>query len=180
MAATHVAFMRAINVGGRRMPMTELVAAFAPLGFEDVRSFQATGNVLFGTDPARSRRNLENDIAGVLAVELGFEVPTIVRTADEVRQVVTATPFTDDQLAATAGKVQVAFVRDAPDDDARDDVAALCPDDDLLAWHGDDLFWLPREGISTSQLPVARIERRLGPLTIRTQRSVGGVAKRLD
>jgi hypothetical protein len=52
----HVAFLRGINVGGRRVTMAQLCAAFEALGFAEVGTFLASGNVTFSTpDPPRAR-----------------------------------------------------------------------------------------------------------------------------
>lgn len=181
LSRTHVAFLRAINIGGRRLTMDELRAAFAPLGFDDVATWQATGNVAFRTDPATAPGELEERIAGILADALGIEVPTIVRTADRVRAIATGVPFSDTQVTATEGRVQVLFVRDEPADGALEEVLSHRTEDDELHWGERELWWLPRAGVSTSELSVRRVERALGVTTMRTHRAVAGLAaKYLD
>lgn len=175
---THVAFLRAINVGGRRLAMAELRDAVAPLGLTDVATWQATGNLAFATDPGRDTAGLEADIAAALADGLGFAVPTIVRTADRVRAVAADVPFTAQQLAATEGRVQVLFVRDEPSPATRTNVLEHATDHDELHWGERELWWLPRRGISDSRLRVSGIEALLGPSTMRTHRAVAGLARR--
>ena len=86
-----VAFLRAINVGGRRVTMDQLLAAVAPVGVEDAWTHIASGNVVF-----RSRRRpatLEPELEASLADALGFEVETFVRPATRLRELVSAEPF---------------------------------------------------------------------------------------
>ncbi len=173
LSRTHVAFLRAINIGGRRMTMDELRTAFAPLGFADVATWQATGNVAFRTDP-----DVAAGDAAVLADELGIGIPTIVRTADQVRAIATGVPFTAEQVAATEGRVQVLFVRDEPTPAALEEALSYHTDDDQLHWGERELWWLPRAGVSASGLRVRQVEQALGVTTMRTHRAVAGLVSK--
>jgi uncharacterized protein (DUF1697 family) len=115
---------------------------------------------------------LEGELAAVLAAAYGFEVPVFLRSGAELRAVTAAAPFGADQLAATEGKAQVTFLATAPDEDRWAEVLDLAPAEDLVALHDRQWFWLPRAGVSTSMLPVSRIERILGPMTMRTVATV--------
>lgn len=178
---THAAFLRAVNVGGRRLTMGELVAAFAPLGYDEVATWQATGNVAFATDPGADIAVLEERISTVLQAELGWEVPAIVRTASHVMAIGTDIPFTTAQVDATEGRVQVLFVRDQPTPEVLAQVMAQATAADELQWDRRELWWLPRAGVSDSSLPVRRIEDALGVTTMRTHNAVVGLlAKHLS
>lgn len=170
-AGRYYAFLRAINTGGRRLTNEQLLAPFLELDFTDVAAYQAAGNVTFRS--AHRAGVDEQRIEAALADSYGFETPAFVRSAAEIESIVTSRPFTDEELAVTAGKVQVAFFRAAaPDRVAR--VMALVPPRDRVVVSGREWYWLPVEGISTSQLPVSRIESLLGEMTMRT---LGTVAR---
>ena len=131
---------------------------------------------------ARNRvieRHPETTFVEGLAARLGYEVPTFVRTAVEVGRVGTMRPFSDERLAATEGRVQVAFLRATPDPGAVESVMAAAPVDDDLVVVGRELFWLPRAGISTSELRVGDVEEAIGPMTIRTLGTVTRLARKL-
>ena len=65
----HLALLRGINVGGKNLvKMADLRAALEELGFEDVSTFIASGNVLFGA-PRQKRAAL------AARVEEGAEPP---------------------------------------------------------------------------------------------------------
>jgi hypothetical protein len=51
--------------------------------------------------------------------------------------------------------------------------------EDLLRPHGDDIFWLPRAGISGSTLDLGALERQLGPVTVRTHTTLHRLVDRL-
>lgn len=162
----YYAFLRAINTGNRRLTNEQLIAPFHDLGFTDVAAYQAAGNVTFrSADPAAVE---ERRIEAALADSYGFEAPTFVRSAIEIAAIATSKPFGDDELAGTAGKVQVAFLRVATPPDRAATVIALAPPEDRVAVSGREWYWLPVEGISTSALPVSRIAPLLGEMTMRT------------
>ncbi|WP_030061932.1 MULTISPECIES: DUF1697 domain-containing protein [Streptomyces] len=101
---TYIAFLRAINVGGRTVKMERLRALFAELGLGNVRSYIQSGNVFFTTDeptdrpadrpgagPARAA--LTGRIEEHLERALGYPVPVMLRTVDEVAGLLAAEPF---------------------------------------------------------------------------------------
>ena len=85
-----VAFLRGINLGKRRLPMTELKRHFEAMGFADVATFVASGNVVFATG-ARDLAKLETRIEAHLVKVLGYSVDTFLRRDGEVAAVIAAT-----------------------------------------------------------------------------------------
>src|SRR6476620_4469524 len=75
-----IAFLRAINVGGHTVKMEVLRRLFEELGFENVETFIASGNVIFDA-PDDDQGALEKQIEGQLRTSLGYEVATFVRSA---------------------------------------------------------------------------------------------------
>ncbi|MFJ8430205.1 DUF1697 domain-containing protein [Kitasatospora sp. NPDC094019] len=92
---TYIAFLRAVNVGGRTVRMERLRALFGELGLERVGSYIQSGNVFFTAGPtdAAARAALTGRIERHLAEQLGFPVPVLLRTVDEVQAVLDAEPF---------------------------------------------------------------------------------------
>lgn len=165
MGERHYAFLRAINTGNRRLTNEQLLAPFVELGLADVAAYQAAGNVTFRAEPAAiDERDLETALAGAY----GFETPTFVRSAAEIAAIVETQPFTADEVAATAGRVQVTFLRSTPSDEQVRAILDLVPPEDRVRVIGREWYWLPVEGLSTSAMPVDRIERALGEMTMRT------------
>lgn len=90
----YVALLRAVNVGGTgKLAMSDLRILGEALGFAQVRTFIASGNLLFeaALDEATVKAKLEER----LAQHMGKPVPVLVRTADELEAVVQADPFPD-------------------------------------------------------------------------------------
>src|SRR5580700_4419145 len=105
----YVAFLRGMNVGGHRLANDELRAHFTTMGFAEVATFRASGNVVF-TGKAQPLDELKQRIEAGLEKQLGYAVPTFVRTAAEVQAIAAATPFEPKQLEMSAGKLQVVLL----------------------------------------------------------------------
>jgi uncharacterized protein (DUF1697 family) len=87
----YLALLRGVNVGGHTVKMDRLRDLFADLGLDHVRTYIASGNVFFDTDEAPDA--LAPRVEEHLAQVLGFEVPTILRTPEEVAAVLEGAPF---------------------------------------------------------------------------------------
>ncbi|WP_052442586.1 DUF1697 domain-containing protein [Streptacidiphilus neutrinimicus] len=88
----YVAFLRAVNVGGRKVEMARLRAELDELGLGPVRTYIASGNVFF-TSARTDRATLRAEIEQRLAATFGFEVPTALYTLAEVEEAYAAAPF---------------------------------------------------------------------------------------
>ena len=175
--ARYAAFLRAINVGGRTVKKEQLIAAFDGLGFEDVSTFRASGNVLFD---AGGKRPKAGDLEAALEKALGYEVPVYLRSASQLAKVAAAQPFSARQLSASTGKLQVAFLTRKPTAKARTAALELATKDDPLAIEGTELFWLPKAGMMDSDLDQKALGKILGPSTMRTMGTVEQIAERLE
>lgn len=175
----YVAFLRAVNVGGRRVTMDALRAEFERLGFDEVTTYIASGNVLFGTS-GRRPGDLEATIESRLAGALGFEVATFVRTAAQVRKVVELDPFPDRDAAHT---YLVAFLKRKPAAAARRAIEALSGDVDTLRVDGAELHWLIRGKSMDSRIKPRAMEQAAGgggPATSRNITMLRKLAAKLD
>jgi uncharacterized protein (DUF1697 family) len=90
-ARRYVALLRGINVGGRnKVAMPELRQAFADAGYDAVRTYIQSGNVLF--ESAAARRSLEDDIERVLEARFKTPLVVVVRSREQYRGVVGDAP----------------------------------------------------------------------------------------
>jgi uncharacterized protein (DUF1697 family) len=167
--ATHAAFLRGLNVGAHhRVSNAELQRLLTTLGLTDVQAFQTSGNVAF-TAEREPRARLSQRIEEGLAQELGYEVATFVRTAEELRAICALEPFERRRVDAGAGKLQVSLLAASPPAGVREQVLAMADERDLLAFGERELYWLPSGGILETALDMTAIERALGPNTRRTK-----------
>ncbi|MEU3260643.1 DUF1697 domain-containing protein [Streptomyces albidoflavus] len=96
---THIAFLRAVNVGGRKVEMARLREVLTGLGLGSPRTYIASGNAFFTTE-ATDHADLVGHIEAGLADAFGFPIPTILRTVPELQAELTASPFAGRQPAA--------------------------------------------------------------------------------
>jgi uncharacterized protein (DUF1697 family) len=105
---SYIALLRAVNVGGTgKLPMDDLKAMCVAAGFREVRTYIASGNVIFSAD--RSESEIKTALEDRLAVHVGKPVGVLVRTAREMADVLAANPFPDAPPSRT-----VAIFLDAP------------------------------------------------------------------
>jgi uncharacterized protein (DUF1697 family) len=148
-ADVHVALLRGINLGGRRLPMKALADLFADTGCEDVRTYIQSGNVVFRAD-AKLAGRVPALVAKDISKGFGFDVPIVLRTAAELAAVVRNNPF----LAAKADPktLHVAFLADRP---SKQCVAALDPHrspPDEFVVRGSEIYLRCPNGVGQSKL----------------------------
>jgi uncharacterized protein (DUF1697 family) len=173
--ARYVAFIRAINIGGRRISNADLAAHFEALGFDGAAVYQAAGNVVLDTDDedaARVTRAIDEGLTG----RLGYDCLTYLRTADEVRAIAEAEPFGSD--VASGRKMHVALLEKLPAKKVADQVLALGTDDDRLAFGARELYWLPKGRMMESDLDLRALEKLAGGWTMRTKGTIERIAAR--
>jgi len=164
--ARYIAFLRAINVGGHVVKMETLRAHFTELGFTDVSTFIASGNVIFEAPVQASR--LEKKIEEHLQAALGYEVDTFLRTPDQVRQVIAAAELKLGRFLAKGANVYIGFLRKLPSEAQQKQTVALSNEVDVLSFHNRELFWLCHESMAQTTITPPKLAKALGgPTTTR-------------
>lgn len=156
---THIALLRGINVGGKnKLPMKDLAAIFSDAGGSRIRTYIQSGNVVFD-----ATSEVAAAIPGAVEAEIrrrfGYEVPIVMRTAEELSEVVRRNPFQDE--AAEPKTLQVGFLSETPEPGA---VAALDPDrspPDRFAVLGREVYLHCPNGIARSKLTNAWFDSKL-------------------
>ncbi len=111
--STYVAFLLGINIGPhKRVPMSELKKMCERMGFENIRTLLASGNVVFDS-PKKSADTLTREIETQLKKTFGFEVGVIVRTITDIQNMIDANPF--KKIDATKNTIRyVTFYTERP------------------------------------------------------------------
>jgi len=108
----YVALLRAVNVGGTgKLPMTELAAMCTDAGFTNVKTYIASGNVVFTCKKAE--RGVRAALEERLERYAGQQVSVLVRTAEEMAAVYTDNPF----KRAAPNRTVAIFLNEAPSKD---------------------------------------------------------------
>ena len=171
-----IAFLRAINAGGNRtVKMEALRQVFTALGFAEVTTVMASGNVVFET-AVKNTRALERKIEKRLREALGYEVETFIRTDKELAQIAAYRPFRPSELDATA-ECNVIFLAEALDEGLKCRVRALRTDTHEFRAHGREIYWLRRKRPDGAAFSTVPLEKALGkPFTVRGSRTVLKIA----
>ena len=173
-----VALLRAVNVGGRKLPMAELRAHCTALGWGDVATYIQSGNVVFDADgtPAEAEAALEARISEVY----GFEAPTIVRTAAEWRRYAPANPF-PDAARETPNYLLMLVSKQPPAAGAVEAIQAKAAAGETVAQAGDAIWIHFPNGSGTSKITPSLFDRAIGsPATSRNHRTVVTLEQMLD
>ena len=182
-APTHVAFLRAINVGGHVVKMDRLRALFEALGHGRVETYIASGNVAFAASTRDDAATLEARIERHLHDSLGWPAETFLRTPAELAEVAARRPFDGAAAAAEGAKTSefVGFLKHAPSADARDRVLAHRSTIDDFVFVGRELHWRVQGSALDSKLTGAKLEKLLGgPVTVRNVTTVRKLAGKYE
>jgi uncharacterized protein (DUF1697 family) len=133
-------FLRAINVGKRRVAMADLSAALAAAGLRDVETFIASGNFVFSGDAT------ESQIEAVIQARFGFLAEAFVRTAEELATLYALTA----PLAQVGGvhAVHVGFLSQGPDDALKEKFAAAQNPLDDFSFGPKEVIWTAYDRVS--------------------------------
>jgi uncharacterized protein (DUF1697 family) len=174
--ARYVAFLRAVNVGRRRVAMATARQVLTDLGLDDVSSYVNSGNLLFSATGAAAAH--EKAIRSALEEEFGFELTTFVRTAAQVRALVDDRPFGD----IPPGHTHFALLPlTRLTDREKRTVQAMSNDRDEVVVRGRDVHWLIRAKSTETTLGPKQWLDALpdNPTTARNMTMVTKLAARL-
>ncbi len=135
-----MAFLRAVNLGNRRVDMATCRRLLEELGYQNVSSFVNSGNLLFNATGRTT--TLERRIRKALEDRYGFEVTTFVRTEKEVRSLAEEKPF--GEIASGHTHFVLLPLRPLTATECRS-VEAMSNDKDQVVVVGRDVHWLIRD-----------------------------------
>ena len=159
--ATHIALLRAINVGGhRKIAMAELRDWLNELGFGEPRSLLQTGNLVFGGG-RRTGAGLERFLEAEAAKRLELRTDFFARTAEEWESLMKGNPF-PDAAKKDPSHLVVMFLKDAPSAKSVKELQAAIKGPEVVKAKGRQLYIVYPKGIGRSRLTNALIERKLG------------------
>lgn len=170
MTTTSVAFLRAVNVGGRSVPMSELRALFERLGARRVVTYIQSGNVVFDR-PEGGEADFADTIEQALIEEFGLRSAVIARSANEIQGVLSRIPFPADAHRF----LHLGFCKSLPSAEEVDELSAFDAGDERVVFAGKDCFLYLPNGVGRAKLPT-RVNRLSTPVTIRNLRTVVALA----
>ena len=177
----HVAFLRAVNVGGRTVKGPQLTEVFRGLGFAEVHCFLASGNVVFAS-PEKSREKIEALIEESLAAAFGMKIEVFLRTSSEVAEIGGSDVFGLTTEQRSEWNVNIALLRQSLTAPMKKSVLALQSEYDQFAFTDQEVYWLAKGKISDSKLFEGnRLVKAIGALhTVRNQRTFSRLAQKFS
>ncbi|MEA3033737.1 MAG: hypothetical protein QOH86_1753 [Sphingomonadales bacterium] len=173
-----VALLRAVNVGGRTLPMAALREwCEAELGWEAVKTYIQSGNIVF--EAKGKAEALEAALEKAIEKQFGFQAPAMVRTASEWRTLLAANPFPNES-EAEPNRVFLGVPKGAPAAGAAERIAAKAAAGERVEAAAGALWFHYPEGAGASKLTPALIDRAAGcPVTARNWRTATKLAEML-
>ena len=141
----YVAMLRAVNVGGTgKLPMTELTRMCEAAGFEKVKTYIASGNVVFHSEASEDQ--VRSAIAEQMQAYAGKSVGIIVKTAAEMADTLSRNPFADKPR----NRVMTLFVNEALPSHPLDGVTGISNEQVRLGKR--EMFVLYPDGMANTRL----------------------------
>lgn len=176
---TYIALLRGINVGGKNIiKMADLRHVFDTLGLLNVRTYIQSGNVLFQSDDGE--QVLKNLIEHKLEAVFGYHGAVILRTSDELRQLIINCPFTEAEIlkAEALAKVECFYTALLPYEPLPEKVELLNAyrtESDIYHVSGRDIYLLLHHSIRDSKL-AGNLNKLDVPVTIRNWNTINKLA----
>lgn len=155
-----ISMLRGVNVGPHnRIKMDELRALYESLKFEDPRTYVQSGNVIFRTKE-KSSPQLAKKIQDAIGKKFGCRPEVILRTTEEMRRAIAASPFTK-RKEIEPGKLLVTFLAAEPPHEALAAIESLKSHPEEIHLKGREMYIYFPNGIGTSKLPWSQVEKHL-------------------
>ena len=155
-----ISMLRGVNLGGHhKIKMDALRSLYESLKFEDPRTYVQSGNVIFRTKEKNSAA-LAKKIQNAIERSFGFRPEVIVRTTEEMRKAVAASPFAS-RRDLEPSKILVTFLAGEPGPDACTTLLSLKSHPEELHLKGRELYIYFPDGVGKSKLPWSSVEKLL-------------------
>jgi len=156
---TQIVLLRGINLGSHnRISMPPLRAALEQAGFNNVRTYVQSGNVVL--DTRLKEKGLTERVTQLLRQEFDLDVPVVTRTREELAAVVELNPL--GRHVTEPKRYQVSFLSAPVPAETVQRMAALAVDGERFAAHGRELYGWHPDGVARSKLWGGLADRKLG------------------
>lgn len=154
----YIAFLRGINVSGqKKIKMADLRQQLTECGFSEVRTYIQSGNLALRADAQPG--DLERALSDCIAQHYGWEVPVVVRTADELKKILADIPFKGKKYLLE--RIYFALLSDAPNPEAIEILAGADFAPEEVVVKGKTVYLYSPMGAGKSKLNNNFIERKL-------------------
>ena len=173
-----VALLRAVNVGGRKLPMAELRSLCDELGLQEVVTYIQSGNIVFSSRLGRETAAARLEQA--IEQRFGLKVPVIVRTAAEWSAAANSNPFAE-AARDEPNRLMLLISKEPPKPGAEAAIQARAAASEQVRRAGNELWIHFPKGSGTSKLTPSLIDKAIGSAaTSRNYRTVTKLKELLE
>ena len=173
----YIAFLRGINVSGQKIiKMTDLAAMFGKMKFDNVKTYIQSGNVLFDSLET-NQTELTIAVEEGLYKALGYKVVVILRSLDELRDIISENPF-KEKVESETEKFYVTLLAAEPTKQFELPLCSINNDAEVFQLDNLNAYCISRRINGKSGFPNLLVEKKLGvPATTRNWNTINNLAK---
>jgi uncharacterized protein (DUF1697 family) len=172
---THLAFLRAVNIGKRQFKTADLRACLEAAGYADVDTYIQTGNVQISS-PVRSRAKIEAELEEVFRADRGFAVPTMVFSPADLRELVASAEDVAAEPPAYAH--YISLLKGPVSAAAAEEAAAMSLPGETVVVRGRAVHLLYDVPYGRAKLFFPKLEKTVGPATNRSLKVLREIVER--
>lgn len=179
----YVALLRGINVGGnKKIDMKLLKKAVEQTGMDSVTTYINTGNIMFVSKHIHSKADISHILEGAIQENFGLQIKVLVRSLDDIRQVIAALPenWTNDQQMRS----EVLFLWDGLDDEAVLEQLGAKPGIDTVKYAPGAILWsIDKKNVNKSalrQLIGSKIYQQMTIRNVNTARKIYELMQKVE
>lgn len=163
-----MAFLRGINVGGNHIvKMAELKRTLEEAGMLRVQTYIQSGNILFESNEASNE--LEAKFERTLAKAFGFPMPTMIRSAEEMKDIMRRCPYSFAELKERES-IHLSLLKREPTGEEVAAIPELDTGRDEYRIDGREIYWFFSQSMLDSKLPKKL--QKIGPATMRNWKTI--------
>jgi uncharacterized protein (DUF1697 family) len=156
----YISFLRGINIGGNKIvKMEDLRGVYESLKFEEVKTYGMSGNVIFTSSESKPEV-LVRKIEGKLKEVLGFEVAVLIRTKDEVEEIIKNNPFSKLSKEEMS-RVAISLLSDILSVNVREEIDRIKDNSEKYFIRGKEIYMFFPNGYGRTKLNTNFFEKKL-------------------
>jgi len=165
--------LRGINVGAsRKVPMADLKKLSENMGLLNIQTYIQSGNLVFELAKPETIPILENRLQQAFSETFGFDIPVIIRTAEEIAKSIANNPFWNEKDAEIE-RLHLTFLKEIPSPELVEKIKQLQFLPDRFEIIGNDVFVYCENGYGRSKISNDFFEKKLKiPATTRNWKTV--------
>ena len=170
----YIALLKGINVGGhKKVPMADLRELLTKSGFENVKTYIQSGNVILQSSEKRIQK-IEEIIKKAILDHFGFEVSVLVKTRQDLQHIFNNSPFTEEKKQAS----YFMMLHDIPDENLIKETSEKVYEGEEYQIINDCIYYYSAKGFGQSKFNANYFERKLK--TFATARNYNTMVKLLS